>query len=323
MPAHETVGRAGAAGAARGGVGLVCLTGIAWGTAPIAFSYAHDGTGLSSFAISAHRLGIAALTLFAVTLLRRQIQSAWRAVRSRPGLIVCLGVGVGAYQVLWFAAIPHVGASAATVLSLGLAPVLVTAWEKCRSRSLPRTMELAVLAAGVLGLVLVSFSAGHGSTTATGNTGLGITLAVSAGVVYAATTVLSRHLATRCEPLPLTTATTAVGAVAVLPVAALAGPLIVADPTTIAALLYLGVVTMALGYLVLYVGLRYTSASTAAIATLLEPVTATVLAVVLLGERLPAAGGSGIVLILGAVLALNVRTESRRPPEVPNDNEFL
>ena len=79
-------------------------------------------------------------------------------------------------------------------------------------------------------------------------------------------------------------------------------------------LLYLGVFTMALAYGLFYVGLRTTTGSSAVIATLLEPVTATVVAALFLDERLGALGVVGTLLILAAVAGLGREEE---PAAVP------
>ena len=55
-------------------------------------------------------------------------------------------------------------------------------------------------------------------------------------------------------------------------------PLVTTDPVALATLAYLGVFTMALAYLLLYAGLRTTTGSAAVVASLLEPVTAAVVA---------------------------------------------
>lgn len=54
---------------------------------------------------------------------------------------------------------------------------------------------------------------------------------------------------------------------------------------------------MALSYGLLYAGLRTTSGPAVTVATLVEPICAAVLAVVLLGERLPVSGfiGGGLI----------------------------
>jgi len=90
-------------------------------------------------------------------------------------------------------------------------------------------------------------------------------------------------------------------------------PVATGDPVSLALLLYLGVATMALAYGLLYAGLRTTSGSAATLATLVEPLSAALLAALMLGERLtwPALLGGG--LILGAVVALHPSEERPAP----------
>ena len=88
------------------------------------------------------------------------------------------------------------------------------------------------------------------------------------------------------------------------------------DAATWAGLAYMGVVTLALAYVLLFAGLRTTGTGAAAVATLLEPVTAVVIAVLLLGETLTAAGVAGALLILAAIATLGLRQEVPEVPEV-------
>ncbi len=76
-----------------------------------------------------------------------------------------------------------------------------------------------------------------------------------------------------------------------------------------AAVAYLGVVTTALAYLLFYAGMRTTAGSVAAVLTLLEPLVASVLAVVVLGERLRFSAVAGGGLLLAAVV-LSYRRET-------------
>ena len=71
-------------------------------------------------------------------------------------------------------------------------------------------------------------------------------------------------------------------------------------------LLYLGGVATAGAYAIYALGLRHVPASVSGIVTLMEPLTATLLGVLLFGERLGAPGGFGALLLcsaLGLVLA--------------------
>jgi DME family drug/metabolite transporter len=131
---------------------------------------------------------------------------------------------------------------------------------------------------------------------------VGVGLAVASGATYALSTSLGRPLAGTTSPLALTTVTSSVGALALLPLGLLArGPHISSDPVVTGLLGYLGVMTLAAAYALLYAGLRTVTGSAAVVATLLEPVTAALLAAVVLGERPGVLGVVGAALILLAV----------------------
>ncbi|UMG94747.1 DMT family transporter [Nocardioides sp. TF02-7] len=221
-------------------------------------------------------------------------------LREAPGTACLVGAGTAAYQALYFGSVVEVGVTVATVVSLGLAPVLLTAAESLRAGRHPGVRRVLVLIAALLGLVLVSGAAGEGATGP--RPWLGVLLAVASGATYAATTALGRPLSQRSDPLALTTVATSAGALALVPAAfVVGGPATTTDPVALSALAYLGVMTMALAYGLLYAGLRTTSSTAAVIASLLEPVTAAVAAALLLDERIGAAGVVGVVLVLGAV----------------------
>jgi DME family drug/metabolite transporter len=238
-------------------------------------------------------------------------------MRTHPVLAVLVGCGTALYQGLYFVSILLIGVSVATVVSLGLAPVLAAVWEHAIARTLPSAREVGVLAAAVAGLVLISVTAGRGSAAPGDEPGFGLVLAVASGATYAATTVLGHTLAQRVDSVALTTCATAAGAVALSPflvVAAASGePVVTTDPTSLALMAYLGFATMALAYGLLYAGLRTTSGSAATVATLVEPLSAALLAALLLGERLPWPALLGGALILAAVVALHP-TEERPAP---------
>ncbi len=82
-----------------------------------------------------------------------------------------------------------------------------------------------------------------------------------------------------------------------------------AGPLAVGAL-YLGRVTVGVGYTLFWVGLRGVPVAMAATLTLAEPLTAGKLGVLVLGERLSLAAGLGIGLILVGLVVLSV---SRRP----------
>jgi drug/metabolite transporter, DME family len=296
----------------RAGVGLlqICLAGVLWGTGGLGVQVIRDETPMSVLTISAWRMGIASVVLLVVLLALRQLPLLVALVRAHPGRVVVVGCATAAYQALYFGSVVAVGVSVSTVVSLGLAPVLLTVAESLQHRAAPARGQVAVLLTALTGLVLVSLAAG---TDASGpHPALGVLLAVGSGSMYAATTAYGRTLAQATGPLTLTTATTTVGALALLPAAIVGGSLTAPfrDPVVAVTVVYLGVFTMALAYGLLYAGLRTTPGSAAVIASLLEPVTAAVLAALLLDERLGAAGIVGTALILLAVAGLGRKPEA-------------
>src|SRR5690606_25673357 len=99
---------------------------------------------------------------------------------------------------------------------------------------------------------------------------------------------------------------------------ALRGDVVVTtDPVVVGTLLYLGVLTMALAYGLLYAGLRTADGSAAVVATLLEPVTAAVVAAAFLGERIGPGGVAGTLLVLAAVAGLGRRSPEAGGPLTP------
>ena len=67
-----------------------------------------------------------------------------------------------------------------------------------------------------------------------------------------------------------------------------------------------------MAYLLFGIGMRTMNSSTATTITLLEPFVATLLAVIVVGERLAPTGWAGLVLILAAVTVLATARPSTR-----------
>jgi drug/metabolite transporter, DME family len=291
--------------ARRLGLLQVCVAGVLWGTGGLAVVVLRDLSDLGVLMVSAYRMAIAAVVLLLVVAATRSLGHVRALLRRHPRRVCAVGLSTAAYQALYFSAVVNVGVSVATVVALGLAPVLVTVWESVRAGRLPAPGHYPVLVAALTGLVLVSVSEGAASGP---RPLLGLAAAVAAGIGYAAATVVGRDLAQGSQTIVLTAAATTVGAAALVPVGAVASwgrsPLVTTDPAALLVLAYLGVMTMALAYGLLYAGLRTTSGSAAVIATLVEPVTAAALAAWLLGEQLGVWGAVGAALILAAVAGL-------------------
>jgi DME family drug/metabolite transporter len=145
-----------------------------------------------------------------------------------------------------------------------------------------------------------------------------VVTALGSGTAYALSAELGGPLSKAHDALSVATVTMTVAA-AVLVVGGLAvavsrrEPLGTPDAASWLLVLYLGLGTMALAYVLLFAGLRTTSSGTAVVASLLEPVTAVAIAVVFLGEHLTAGGVLGALLIVSAIASLGLGKQAPAP----------
>lgn len=298
------------------GLLLVSGAGVVWGTIGPAVQLVHDGSGLSPLTIGAYRAVAAVGALVVASLVTSRLDALGRLVRGHGRRVVVTGVATALFQLLFFVAVIEAGVSVGTVVSLGFAPVLLLVAGSVQRRRAPSPLEVLTVAIALVGLVLVSLVGGADEEAR--NVTLGIVAALGSGAAYAVSTDVGAPLSRTHDALTVTTATMSVAAVVLVPGGLVAAYARGEDMTTtdLASWLllgHLGVVTMAFAYVLLFAGLRSTTSGAAVVATLLEPVTAVLIAFLLLEERLTTAGVVGALLIL-----LAIATSGRRSPEPPS-----
>ena len=290
---------------ARRGFLLVVLAALCWGTAGISGRVVGDRTDLSALDIAWYRMAIGAAVLLLARLAGRRRPSQHPPVRLGRPLVVRLalvGAGLGAYQLAYFAAVAHIGVSIPTLVALGMAPLFIALGGAALGHDRPDKATLGSLVAALVGLVLlvgVSAGAGAGASVL-----LGALLAVGSALGYALVTLAGGGVP---AGVAVTTTAFTVGALLLTPAALATGLRFPHDPLAVALLLYLGLVPSAIAYGLFFTGIRSVAGPVASIVTLLEPLTATVLATAFLGERLTAPALAGGLLVLCAVATLYLR----------------
>jgi DME family drug/metabolite transporter len=294
----------------------VALAGLIWGTIGVGVMLVRRHAPLSVLTIGAYRILIAAVLLGVTLIVTRRLPTARRLLAEYPVRTVTVGVITGAFQNFYFAAIVTANVSIATVISLGFAPLLVTAATAARSRSWPDRRHVASVAVALGGLVLVTFASGGGGQGP--HPVLGVLAALASGTCYGTATMLAEPLTRQYDAISVTAVTTPAGAAVLVPLAVIVAvigdhPIGTGNPEAISLLVYLGAITTALAYALLYAGLRTTPSGVAVIATLIEPVAAAVLAVLILSEHLKPLGLVGGVLILAAIALLGASADEPEP----------
>lgn len=294
----------------RAGLLAVSGAGLLWGTTGVAVRTVQDHSSLSAISIGCYRMIISAVVLLIVmrAAVWRRAALAWR--NHRIAFLIS-GAGLGWYQALYFLGVQDVGVSVSTLISLGLAPVVLTLVSAVSNRRAPAPAAIVTVLCAVGGLALVTLSAGNSPDAP--HPVIGIVASVASGVGYAFVTVMNRRLVSDGDALALTGATSVIGAVVLLPIAIPAGMAVPSSAIANGWLVYIGILPTVVAYWLFYTGLRSTPTEVAGVLTLLEPLTAALLAAWLLGESLSTAGWIGTGLLLAAITALYARKPEAEP----------
>ncbi|GEC07022.1 membrane protein [Streptomyces spinoverrucosus] len=223
------------------------------------------------------------------------------------------GLGLAAFQTAYFAAVDATGLAVATVVTLGAGPVLIALGARLTmGERLGRPGVLAV-AGALTGLGVLVLG---GEDTAVRPWGVVLALLSAAG--YCAMTLLTRYWGRRggADASDTTVWAFAVTTLCLLPFA-LAEGLVphTAEPALLLWLLvYIAAIPTALAYALYFAGAAVVRSATVSVIMLLEPVSAAVLAVTLLGEQLTTATLIGTLLMLGSVAGSWFPRHARRGP---------
>ena len=289
---------------------LVVVAGVLFGTAGTAQALGPEGT--TPVVVGVLRIAIGAVALvLAMPLLGRSPGGLLRLWRTRAMLITALAAAI--YQPLFFGGVDRAGVALGTLIAVGSGPVFagIVGWIVLRHR--PTGGWLIATGVCVVGLVLRS--AGSGLEELGPEAGIGLLMALGAGVCIALYNVGAKVQLERGTPaLEIATGSFVLGGVLLLPL--LVGqPLAwVATPSGIALVLYLGVATMALANVLLTRGIHGLRPGPTATLMLTDPVVATMLGVLVLGEALTPVAALGVLLVLAGLVAQGV-LEARSTPD--------
>ncbi|MDT0468177.1 DMT family transporter [Streptomyces gibsoniae] len=297
------------------------VAGVAWGTAGAAASLVYRTSDMGPVALSFWRCAAGLVLLLAARLLRPRARAAVREPLGRRALRAgATGLGLAVFQTAYFAAVSATGLAVATVVTLGAGPVLIALGARLTlGEHLGRGGATAVVGAlAGLGVLVL----GNGGATVRP---WGVLLAVVSAAGYSVMTLLTRRWGRdgAGDGSGTTVQTFAVTTLILLPFALAEGLLPhTAEPLRLGWMMaYIAAVPTALAYALYFAGAAVVRSATVSVVMLIEPVSAAVLAVALLGERLTAATVVGTALMLGSVAGLAV-TEARGV-RVPREEPVL
>lgn len=301
----------------RWGVIAILFAAVVWGTTGTAATFA---PGVSAAAIGAAAMGLGGIgqALWAGRGIRNQRARLWE----QRCLLVIGALAVAVYPLAFYGAMRLAGVTVGTVITIGSAPLLSALIEYVldgRRLTLRWSLGAAVGLIG-MGLICLAEGAAHGQVVGGSSAPLGVLLGLIGGLTYALYSWSARRMMLQGTGSKIAMgATFGLGGLLLMPVLMVSGGAFLASWSNAAVGLYMAAVPMFLGYIVFGYGLARVEASTATVITLFEPVVAAVLAVLIVGERLPPLGWIGVALVIGclAIITLPLPSRLRRAAPAP------
>ncbi|WP_410580537.1 DMT family transporter [Amycolatopsis sp. lyj-108] len=278
---------------ARSSAALV-LAGVLWGTGGLAGSLLASRAGLHPLSVAAYRLLIGGVIATGYLWLTGGLRGLPRTTQVRRRLLAVGGL-FALFQTSYFVAVSLSSVSVATMTTIGSAPVLLAVATVVRSRKLPTRWTAVSLVGSLIGLALLQWTPGEEVNTA------GVLFALLAAAGFAALTLVTATRVEGLDPLPTTAFGCLIGGAALTPAALWFGMAVPVQADVLALVVYFGIVPTALAYAAYFRGLEGAHPVLAALSALLEPLTAALLSMALLGERLGAVGWCGAAVLIAAL----------------------
>ena len=261
---------------------------------------------LAPATLVAGRIGIGALTLALIVPFLAGGRATVAAIRENLGWLVAVGlvnIAVPFWLLSWGET--RIDSGLASIIQ-GSVPIFNAVIAFGFFRDVRVTgLRLAGVAIGFVGVALLVGAQPHGKV-------LGALAVAGMALCYAIGQLLAgRHLAS-VQPPVVALATTAIAAVAMLPLGIAEAPGHVPHWKTIASVLVLAIPLTALAFLLFYAIIAGAGAAYASLVTYLVPPIALLYGAIFLGERVGAAAIAGLALILAGVALGTGRLRFRR-----------
>jgi DME family drug/metabolite transporter len=258
----------------------------------------------SSISVGAWRVFLGGIGLAAYAAIRYGTTGLRKLIRMP--IVWVMALAVLAYQISFFIGAARIGVAMGTLGALATAPFFAGVLGWIVGTGKPSAIWAVSTVMGVIGLALIT-----GVSEVRDN--LGFFAVFISGVMYAVFTVFGVRL-TRTRDVTgaeVLGAAFGIGALISLPIVLFTSAWI-NSALLVGFVLYIGLATTALGYILFGNGLTHLSPGTVSTLTLAEPVLATLMGVFILGEVMNLRGWIGCAVIIGALALLGI-VESRTP----------
>ena len=281
------------------GISAVALGTILWGTVGPVVKLFPDGTAFQ-YSLVRNLSGTTALWIMVLVSKNKR-----RYTKQDIVPILVAGTGAALFFPLYIKAFELTGVGVAAVVSIGVAPIFVGLIAWIALKQPPGKQWAYGTLVAVTGVVALNWPSGNSTVNV-----LGIGFALAAAFGYSLQATGMGMISTRHTPYQCVAPMFTIGTIFQAPLSYGKDFTFLHDPVLLLGALYGGIVTVALAYAFFIYGIARIGAATAVTVGLMEPLTASILGVVLLGETVSAIGILGSVLILAGLVVVS------RPPKL-------
>lgn len=284
----------------------VIAASVLWGTTGTASAFIPD---VSPLAVGAFSMGIGGVLL--VLNAKNNLLSDRQKLLSKPSLLFIGSLCVAIYPLAFYSSMRLAGVAIGTVISIASAPFFTVIMERLISNKRVTSRWVVSFIFGVIGVILLTLGKTQylDINAQANNRILGVLLGLVAGLTYATYSWTARQMIENGVNSKSAMASMfGLSAILLLPSLLLTGGNLFLDAKHISVALYLAIAPMFFGYLLFGQALRVIEASKATLITLLEPIVATILAIIIIGETFSPIGWLGMSLMIICLLLQVIKT---------------
>ncbi|MCJ8182424.1 DMT family transporter [Lactiplantibacillus pentosus] len=285
------------------GIFLASISATFWGVSGAVAQTLFDTTDINSIWLTGIRMLGAGIALFLVSLVTHvDLWSIWRQPRDLLQIAAYTLLGLMPVQFTYFLAVEASNAATGTILQF-MGPVFIALWMLVAHRQLPTRAEGLAIICSLLGSFLLVT---HGNPGTLVISVWALIWGLLSGVSSATNTLLPTKLLTKYDPMTVNTWSMLLGGILfnlVQPVWSIHIPLTALNISKLAFVILFGTL---LAFLFFLQSLQYIRPTVVSLLDAFEPLSATVIAVVLLGVSFGWLDILGSILIISTVFILAI-----------------
>lgn len=275
---------------------IVLCGGILWGTTGTAQTFIPET--VDPFVVATLRLAIGGFVLLtALVFLRRMNLASWPWKQ-----IIVVSIALALFQYSFFTSVRLTGVAVGTVVTIGSAPIFTGLLEWLFLRSRPNWQWFLATSLAIVGCVLLFLNRDEVIIDQ-----IGIMFALFGGFLFATYSLLNKRVVEKIDTIEAVAIVFTISALLLLPFYFNFNSEGILTTSGLLAIIYIGLFTTALGYILYSYGLKRIPSSSATTLALAEPFTAAILSVVIVGEYLNHAAWFGVFLLLIGIVILTVQ----------------